>query len=350
MATKYIRNGVWHIQYTTPAGKRIQKSTRIEAGDRETERLAEIARKEAEIRIAKGRMGLVDAEDASIMESARKWIATLESRKKSPRTVERYKENINNLLSWWAENHKDKRMLSDITTDNLETFVTARSKKVAPNTVRSEIQHLSAFFNWCVRMGSLKANPIRNVSKPEKVESHVRFFTRKDVKRIFAQCPAARRPLYEFLYRTGCRIGETARLRVGDVDFGRNRILLPAESTKAKRPDEIEIPVKLRRILKSLCAGKKATDLVFSDAPKWGARFNQIRVEFKKFCRWDLKPPIKDCCIHTWRHTAISHWVMAGVPLAIVQKLARHTDIKTTMHYAHLAPEAVRGEINRLPV
>jgi putative addiction module component (TIGR02574 family) len=46
---------------------------------------------------------------------------------------------------------------------------------------------------------------------------------------------------------------------------------------------------------------------------------------------------------HVTRHTFASHLVMRGVPLKAVQELLGHTDIKTTMRYAHLAP-AVRRE------
>ena len=38
-----------------------------------------------------------------------------------------------------------------------------------------------------------------------------------------------------------------------------------------------------------------------------------------------------------------SHLVMAGVDLATVQKLLGHKDIKTTMKYAHLAPDHLKA-------
>jgi len=40
---------------------------------------------------------------------------------------------------------------------------------------------------------------------------------------------------------------------------------------------------------------------------------------------------------HTLRHTFASRLVMAGVDLATIQKLMGHSNITTTMRYAHLA-------------
>ena len=52
--------------------------------------------------------------------------------------------------------------------------------------------------------------------------------------------------------------------------------------------------------------------------------------------------------IHTLRHTFASHLVMSGVDLPTVQRLLGHSDIQTTMIYAHLAPDHLAGAVNKL--
>ena len=57
----------------------------------------------------------------------------------------------------------------------------------------------------------------------------------------------------------------------------------------------------------------------------------------KSWRRVRTKAELEDVRIHDLRHTFASHAVMGGTPLAIVSKLLGHSQIATTMRYAHLA-------------
>ena len=51
---------------------------------------------------------------------------------------------------------------------------------------------------------------------------------------------------------------------------------------------------------------------------------------------------------HSLRHTYASWLVMAGVDLYRVKELMGHASIQTTMRYAHLAPDALKNEVERV--
>ena len=44
--------------------------------------------------------------------------------------------------------------------------------------------------------------------------------------------------------------------------------------------------------------------------------------------------------VHILRHYRITEWVRAGVDLRTVQELAGHSNINTTLRYAHFVPAA----------
>lgn len=59
---------------------------------------------------------------------------------------------------------------------------------------------------------------------------------------------------------------------------------------------------------------------------------------FRKFRRKAL-PHREDISFHSLRDTCASWMVQSGVTLYTVQQILGHKDIKTTMKYAHLAPD-----------
>jgi site-specific recombinase XerD len=53
--------------------------------------------------------------------------------------------------------------------------------------------------------------------------------------------------------------------------------------------------------------------------------------------------------LHDLRHTYASHLTMAGVPIPVIKELLGHSDIATTMIYAHLSPDIHKAAVNKLP-
>jgi site-specific recombinase XerD len=51
---------------------------------------------------------------------------------------------------------------------------------------------------------------------------------------------------------------------------------------------------------------------------------------------------------HLLRHTFASHFVMSGGNILALQKILGHSDVKMTMIYAHLAPDYLGQEMERV--
>jgi site-specific recombinase XerD len=51
---------------------------------------------------------------------------------------------------------------------------------------------------------------------------------------------------------------------------------------------------------------------------------------------------------HILRHTFASHFVMSGGNILALQRILGHSDVKMTMIYAHLAPDFMGREMERV--
>ena len=136
---------------------------------------------------------------------------------------------------------------------------------------------------------------------------------------------------FRLLILTGCRLGEIQTLRWDYITP--KGLQLPDTKTGARR---IPLPDAARAVLEALprleanpyviagkVEGQYATDLQHP--------WQRIRT------RADLQ-----CVrIHDLRHTYASNAVSSGMPIQMVGRLLGHTQLQTTMRYAHLADDPV---------
>jgi integrase len=76
-----------------------------------------------------------------------------------------------------------------------------------------------------------------------------------------------------------------------------------------------------------------------------GQPFWDLKRQFEEAVR---KSKLEGVTFHTLRHTAASHMVMSGVPLATVKEILRHKDYAMTWRNAHLSSEHTRAAMNAL--
>jgi len=143
---------------------------------------------------------------------------------------------------------------------------------------------------------------------------------------------------------------ELENLQWADVDRERKRICIRHKPDWSPKSGERDLPMNDRLVtlftrMQHDVEAAKPRDYVFSVVRSRHSG-NWIREQLIKTAR---KAGIEDLTkLHTLRHTFASHLVMKGVDLPTVQKLMGHSDIQTTMIYAHLAPNHLADAVNKL--
>jgi len=200
---------------------------------------------------------------------------------------------------------------------------------------------LSKMFNlaeiWGLRPDG--SNPCRHVPKYREVKRE-RYLSQYELQRLGqvlfeVEQDGSETPYivaaFRLLILTGCRLGEIQTLQWEFItDLGME---LPDTKTGARR---IPLPQTARAVLSALPRRPENPYVIAGKVP--GKYATDLQHPWRRIRE---RAGLHDVRIHDLRHTYASNAVSSGMPIQMVGRLLGHTQIQTTMRYAHLADDPV---------
>ena len=138
---------------------------------------------------------------------------------------------------------------------------------------------------------------------------------------------------FKLLILTGCRLGEIQRLRWEFLKNG--SIELPDSKTGERR---IPLPPAAQAVIARLPRDPENPFVIAGDVP--GQHITDLQRPWRRIRK---QAGLDDVRIHDLRHTYASNAVKQGLSLPMVGKLLGHTQMQTTMRYAHWEDAPVRS-------
>lgn len=364
MGSIYKRGKTWYLDVRVN-GRRVRKRVGP------SKKVAELALKDAEVKAARKEFGFAD-NDITVEKFIEQYLEYSEANHQTSTTT-RYRAVLDHLRRFIKEKRPDVTFLSEVSTEVIDQYkVYRKSAWVNPNgmpvsgeedrrkstrkgarahTINFEVGAIRTVLNQAIKWGYLRENPTKEVTKLKTQDSKpVRFLTEDECHRLLEACPPDLYPIYFTFLHTGMRKAELENLQWVDVDFKRNKIRIRGKEDWQPKTGEREIPMsdsvlELLKELKQANDKKLKSKYVFPHTDGGKIRF-KLR---EKLIQIAKKAGIEDLTrVHTLRHTFASHLVMKGVDLPTVMKLMGHSDIQTTMIYAHLAPDHLSVAVNKL--
>lgn len=149
------------------------------------------------------------------------------------------------------------------------------------------------------------------------------------------------KPLVLVSLNTGMRRGELFNLEWADINFSEKIITVAGDKTKTAETRHIQMNQKTLETMKLWQEQtNKYTGYVFPAEDN--GRLEDVKTAWLNLLK---RAKIKGFRWHDMRHDFASRFVMAGAPLNTVRDFLGHSDIKMTLRYAHLAPEAKAAAI-----
>ncbi len=301
---------------------------------------------QAEVELQKARMGR-QVQSLSIDEAIQRFLEETKA-ERAAGTYLKVEFAFRTLQRFLAERFPKVRILTDLTPRIINDFKVFRLQAgKSPATVKSDLGYIGHLINWCIRMDYCPDfNPVRKVDPPRLYKKAPRVFSPEELKLIFAGA-GDRRDFYEFLYRSGFRLDDVCHIRVRDIDLGNG--LVCYHNRKGRRDEWTEINKRLLPIIRRRVKGKQPEDFIFPDEQSTrGKKHNVLRLEFKRLVK---RLGLPDATLHDLKKTFVTHLLDSGVHPRIVQVLAHHEKLETTLGYARKPDQnQMKGAVNQLPV
>lgn len=310
-------------------------------------------------------------------------IEILKARHYSPRTIDSYKswiKEFENRFKNIPEKEIDKRHINQFLTE------LATKRNVSASTQSQALAALLFYFRF-VRCDD--PNCLEDVIRAKNSVRIPVVFSRDEVKRIINQLSGDKQLMVKLIYGTGMRLNECISLRVLDLDFDRNEIIV--RKGKGEKDRHVMMPFLLKEDL--YIQIEKVKEIHDKDLQEgWGKvllpngienKYPSASVELKwqwlfpQIHRWKNKTTgqegrhhigesvlqravqkaisnahvNKNGSIHTFRHSFATHLLENGYDIRTVQELLGHSNVQTTMIYTHVlnkGPSGVQSPFDKL--
>jgi integrase len=252
-------------------------------------------------------------------------------------------------LQLFAEAH-GFRAVAEAKPIHLTQWLHEHREWVSDWTKAHAVSVIQAAFNWAVRQELLERNPFRGVAARDGQPR--RPLTRDEFQAILRKTtgrgkrrptPAARfRQILVFLWFTGARPSEAAKLRWSDVDLENGLIVLKEHKTSHTQRIPRPRVIALHPVVVKLLAGirkRNEGDHVFLTFRKTPWNKNSLSLRVRR-AREQAGIP-DDAKLYGARHAFGTRAILNGVDIKTVSELMGHTTTRMTEHYLHLAGQNV---------
>ena len=293
---------------------------------------------------------------------------TLRTNHYSRKTEESYTSWIKQFIIFNGKRHP-----KEMGKEEIQRFINylAVERNVSASTQNQALQAILFLYKKIIpkELGWIKE--IKNVKRIKHLPV---VFSRAEAASIIKNLDGIIKLIVSLLYGTGMRLNECLNLRIKDVDFGMNHIII--RDGKGEKDRITLLPIKITRDLEKqidkvkklhsedLLNGRGRTVLpyalknkypnadietgwqfvfpsksfVYNEKTKSNYRYHvHESVIQKEVKRAVTKSKIdKPGSPHTFRHSFATHLLEAGYDIRTVQEILGHKSVKTTMIYTHV--------------
>ncbi len=221
-------------------------------------------------------------------------------------------------------------------------------KKYSNATISRKVSTLKSYFKYLEAEKIIINNPMPLISNPKHEKKLPNYLNYNDVEKLLAvpnlKTADGQRDalMMEMLYSTGIRVSELVNIKIKDINFSEQKILILGKGNKERYAYYGHRCNELLKLYMSDGRTKlPSSEYLFPN--KHGEKTNE------RIVRIIINDNVKKARIdvhvspHTLRHTYATHMLNEGADLKSVGDLLGHENLSTTSIYTHVSNERLRN-------
>lgn len=246
----------------------------------------------------------------------------------SENSIKNYVSCIGKFLKYF-ENEATKP--SEISSDKIMKFLTRFSDV---NTHKAYLSSIKLFYG---KIGN-QPNKLDKVEYPKKSNKLPIVLSQDEIQKMFKACANLKhKVIITLLYSCGLRVSELINLKWSNID--RSRMIINIIKGKGNKDRQVPLPAMIIPLLEKYYFQYHSKEFVLNGQFKPQYSETSILNVVKDLSK---KANIhKRVYTHLIRHCTFTHMVEQGTDINLIQRLAGHNNVKTTMIYCHLSDSLI---------
>ena len=278
----------------------------------------------------------VDGDEAKI----RMFVASKRAVNRETNTLKQYTREIYRMLDFLG------KRIEDITGMDLRYYygVMRERRGIKMSTMQTRLHYLSSFWDFLTTEELVRTNPVKKVGVLKLEKTIKKPFSAAEMEALRTGCDELRdRALVEFLYSTGVRVSELVHLNVGDIEMGKQELIVYGKGSK-ERKTYLTDSAKffLKRYLQTRRQDNLAAQPLFVtlDAPHDRLSVAGVQYMLRNLGR---RTGVNNVHPHRFRRTIATDLLNRGMPIEQVKEFLGHEKLDTTMIYCTVREENVQA-------
>ena len=276
-----------------------------------------------------------------------KFISYLSAEKRfSVHTITAYSNDIRQFFLFLSDEYEIKTEISEVSFQIVRSWIASLLEHgVTPRSVNRKISTLKTYFRFLIIEGVVNESPMLKVVSPKSKKRLPVFIEESQIELLLNEVEfddgfvgARDKLIIELFYVTGIRLSELINIKIEDINFENNLILV-----LGKRNKERLIPLSQRIVLElqsfiekykvanylftNLSGTKVYTKLVYRVVNKYIGKISSV----------NKKSP------HILRHTFATHMLNNGADINAIKELLGHANLSATQVYTHNTIEKLKS-------